>query len=258
MNDQRHPFSRPARAALLLGALLLSAGLAACGAARAGDSDIPIRMPDPPPTVVVGAAPAQPALSGAPLFSATFDDEAALASLELVDFELPAAARSQGKGRWGVYDGTLEQRDTVARQPSTHPVAALAGDGSWADMQVSVSFYDVGGATAGLVARRNGDNYYRYMIIAERLVDRPKQVLERVIDGVPTRLVEIAAPGYESQRWHTLSMSLRGGAITVLLDGQVVIEDVDPTPLPAGQAGIYTRAIGGMRFDNLLVETLAP
>lgn len=257
MKKQQRPLSGPTivRLALLtIGMVCISGLLAACGPAQAESGDVPIRLPDQPPTAVIEPAGEPPVTASTPLFSATFDDEAALATLELVDFELPQAMQRENRGRWGIDEGTLVQRATVAYRPSTHPVAALAGDQAYGDISLSVDFYDQSGAAAGLIARRNGDSYYRYLIIADRLAGRPKQVLEKVVDGVATRLVEIVTPGYSSETWHTLTMTIRGGAISVTLDGRLVVEDLDPAPLPAGQAGLLTRATGGIRFDNLVVS----
>jgi hypothetical protein len=33
----------------------------------------------------------------------------------------------------------------------------------------------------------------------------------------------------------------------------VVVEAEDPAPLPAGRAGLYTRAMGGILFDDVVV-----
>lgn len=255
MNRQRRPNSGLAAATIaivVIGAIIIGGSLLIRGPAQADESDIPIRMPEPPPTLTIGPAQTAPVLSAAPLYSNSFASEAALGALQLVDFDLPAAA-SDSKARWGISEGTLVQRETVARRPATHQIGALAGDSGWADVQVSASFYATAGNSAGLIARRNGDTYYRYTIIADQQGGRPKQALVKVVDGVSTTLVEIVAPGYTTNTWHTLSMTLRGGAITVTLDGQVVVDDLDPAPLPGGQAGIATRAMGSIRFDNLIV-----
>jgi hypothetical protein len=256
MNRQRRPTSGLRAAAIALvaiGALIIGASLIMRGPAQADEGDIPIRMPDPAPTLTIGPAQTAPALSAAPLYSNSFASEVTLNALQLVDFDLPAAA-SENKARWAVSEGNLLQRETVARRPATHPIAALAGDSSWADVQVSVSFYSTAGNSAGLIARRNGDTYYRYTIIADEQGGSPKQALVKVVDGVSTTLVEIVAPGYTNNTWHTLSMTLRGGAISVTLDGKIVVEDLDPEPLPGGQAGIATRAMGSIRFDNLIIS----
>jgi len=44
-----------------------------------------------------------------------------------------------------------------------------------------------------------------------------------------------------------------GNQLTVTLDGAVVAEAEDATPLAAGRAGIYTRAMGGILFDDFSV-----
>ncbi|MGQ9614710.1 MAG: hypothetical protein ACUVXC_18095, partial [Chloroflexus sp.] len=60
-------------------------------------------------------------------------------------------------------------------------------------------------------------------------------------------------PGFAPRRWHVIELELRGGTLQVRLDGKPLMEAIDAQPLPAGQAGVYTRAIGGMLFDDVII-----
>jgi hypothetical protein len=80
-------------------------------------------------------------------------------------------------------------------------------------------------------------------------------VLERVEQGVARALVAIDGPGFSERAWHRLSLTVSGTSVQASLDGQVVAEAEDSTPLPAGRAGLYTRASGGILFDDFLVTT---
>lgn len=136
----------------------------------------------------------------------------------------------------------------------------MTGDPGWTDYTVQVSFYDLYNGTAGLVARYSGDDpltasYYRYRILKNTYPATPKQVLERVYQGVVTTLVEIREPGFDERMWHVLVLNVTGDTITVTLDGTVVVEGFDPEPLPAGRAGVYTRAMGGILFDDFSVTS---
>lgn len=217
-----------------------------------------LEYPAYPPTPTVGAPPAvAPAVAGAALFQTSFDTPEALDAWQLVDleFRLP-----DGEANWVVTaDGRLEQDETGRTfSPSIHETAALTGASDWQDYTVQVSFYDQTNGTAGLLARYTGDDpttasYYRYRIIKESFADSPKQVLEKVEQGVAVRLVELPGPGFVERQWNVLALEVVGGELTVRLNGQVVVEASDPTPLPRGQAGIYTRAIGGIFFDDFVV-----
>ncbi len=217
-----------------------------------------LQYPEFPPTPTIGPNPTTPAVlqSGAPLVAATFDDASALSAWQIVDLEfvLPDNASV-----WAVEDGRLTQTTTAAAgNPSIQETAALIGEAGWTDYSVRMSFYDLYNGTAGLIARYSGDDpttasYYRFRILKDSFEATPKQVLEKVTGGVATTLVEIKEPGFSEREWHTLAMSVNGGAITVSLDGTVVAEAVDPAPLAAGRAGIYTRAIGGILFDDFAV-----
>lgn len=241
---------------LVLGALALVLWQAPRGVAQ--DQQPILQYPDFPPTPTIGANPTTPAVlaSGAPLAAATFDDAAALDAWEIVDLEfvLPDSGSV-----WAIEEGRLIQDATAAAgNPSIQETAALTGDAGWTDYTARVSFYDLYNGTAGLIMRYSGDDpttasYYRFRIIKDSFEATPKQVLEKVAGGVATTLVEIKEPGFTEREWHTLTMSVNGGSITVSLDDTVVAEAEDVAPLPAGRAGIYTRAIGGILFDDFSV-----
>jgi hypothetical protein len=221
-----------------------------------------VTYPEYPPTPTVGPNPsAAPGLAGAELFREGFDSESALARLSLVDLE---PVLSTQRANWLVEqvggDGRLLQANAgPANNASTHRAAALVAGGSYGDVAVRASFYDEYAGVAGLIARFNGDvpgeaSYYRYTILKNEYEAEPKQRLEKVVDGVATSLVEIKSRGFTPREWHVIEMSVVGSAITVTLDGEVVVTAVDPQPLPAGSAGVHARAFGGIFYDDLIVS----
>jgi hypothetical protein len=216
-----------------------------------------LEYPDYPPTPTVGSNPTAPAsLQGVALAQADFSDPGALSAWEVVDQTFVLA---ESRALWEVAEGRLLQANTAAAgNPSTHETAAIIGDAGWSDYTVQVSFYDLTNGTAGLLARYSGANpqtasYYRYRILKDSYEATPKQVLEKVEGGVATTLAEQVGPGFAEREWHVLALSVAGGRLTVRLDGQVVAEAEDPAPLAAGRAGIYTRAMGGILFDDFSV-----
>jgi hypothetical protein len=218
-----------------------------------------LEYPEYPPTPTVGANPtAAPGLQAAPLAGSSFDDPAALSDWQLVDFSF---VLDESRSNWAVADGRLQQQNTGAtRSPSTQETAAITGEAGWSDYTVQVSFYDETNGTAGLVARYSGTSgptasYYRYRILKDSYEATPKQVLEKVEGGVATTLAEQVGPGFTEREWHVLALTVAGGRLTVTLDGAVVAEAEDPAPLAAGRAGVYTRAMGGILFDDFAVTT---
>ena len=184
------------------------------------------------------------------LFADSFDGEKAAGSWEFADLNdvLP-----EERAAWVVQDGRLAQNGTVIPQsPKSHETAAFVGDASWTDYTVSAKVYDQINGSFGLIARRNGNSFYRYTVIADFYEGGPKHLLEKVVDGVATPLASIDAPGYEQRRWYTVSMSVSGQEIRVWLDGKLVATATDAT-LASGQAGLYTRAIGNIFFDDVAV-----
>jgi hypothetical protein len=244
-------------------AVLVAAGVALAliqaprGAAQ-GQGPL-LEYPDYPPTPTVGANPnaGGPALAGAALAQSSFDEASALSSWQVVDLSFVLA---EGRAQWAVADGRLVQDYAgEAKDASIQETAALTGEAGWSDYTVQVSFYDLYNGTAGLMARYSGDepttaSYYRVRMLKDTFEASPKLVLEKVVQGAPQSLVEIKGPGFSERAWHTVQLRVVGGELTVTLDGVVVAEATDSAPLPAGKAGIYTRAVGGILFDDFLVS----
>ncbi|NTV99707.1 MAG: DUF1080 domain-containing protein [Oscillochloris sp.] len=250
---------------LLVGALVLAGvGLmlfqAPQGAAQ--EQGALLEYPEFPPTPTIGpnpTIPAQLASAAVVLASSDFSATDALSSWQIVDQN--EVIDSDQHARWIVEDGRLVQ-DYVgaARNPTTQETAALTGDASWADYTVRVNFYDEANGTTGLIARHSGTepdtaSYYRFRILKTTFTATPKLVLEKVVDGVATTLAQADGPGFTERTWHTLALTVQAGNLTVTLDGTAVATATDPSPLSAGQAGVYTRALGGILFDDFAITT---
>jgi hypothetical protein len=232
-------------------AVIAILGFNATRSGRAEEGAPILTYPDITPTATIAPVPpSKPNVAGATLLSQNFDSSNALASWEIID---PPDLMPTDKSSWEIQDGVLLQDGTgAAHSPNTNEAMAITGDPSWTNYSISAKVYDQENATFGLIARRQGNSFYRYRIIANNLSGTPKQVLEKVVDGVATALSTREAPGYEQHQWHTVALSVNGANISVTLDGAVVAEATDPT-LTSGQAGLYTRALGGIRFDDVTV-----
>jgi Domain of Unknown Function (DUF1080) len=226
-------------------------GFNATRSGRAEEGAPILTYPDITPTATIAPMPAsKPNVASAPLLSQNFDASSALTGWEILD---PANIMPVDKSNWEIQDGVLLQTGTgIGHDPNTNEAMAITGDLSWSNYTISAKVYDQQNATFGLIARRQGNSFYRYRIIANSLSGTPKQVLEKVVDGVATPLITQETPGYEQRQWHTVALSVDGANIRVTLDGAVVAEATDPT-LTSGQAGLYTRALGGIRFDDVTV-----
>lgn len=218
-----------------------------------------LEYPSFPPTPTIGPNPTAAAgvVSGVPIASESFSDPANFAAWSVVDLEFVLA---ESRSLWQVADGRLEQNYTAAAgNPSTLETTALHPT-TWADGSIQTSFYDLTNGVAGLIVRYNGDDgptasYYRYRIIKNSYSATPKQVLEKVVDGVAVSLVEIPTPGFDERTWNVLEFSAIGGQLTVTLNGKVVAQATDPQPLAAGRSGVYSRALGGLFFDDVVIST---
>ncbi|MGQ9926546.1 MAG: family 16 glycoside hydrolase [Chloroflexaceae bacterium] len=261
MNGSIRPAIAGAAVIILLIAALMAVTLWQAPRGVAQEQQPMLEYPSFPPTPTIGPNPTALAMpqTAAVLATDAFDDPATASAWTFLPLE-PIRLAEQ-RPIWAIAGGRLEQRFTAsAGNPSTLETAAVTGDPGWSDYTVQVSFYDLYNGTAGLVARYSGDDpltasYYRYRILKNSYPATPKQVLERVRQGVATTLIEIREPGFDERMWHVLAMNVTDDTITVMLDGTIVVEAFDPQPLPAGRAGVYTRAMGGVLFDDFSVTS---
>lgn len=203
---------------------------------------------DVPPSPTIAPQPTTaPSLATSVLFEDSFGTAASLTNWTFVD---PGVALQEYRSVWGVSEGVLRQEATAAAgNPNFQDALAVTGPTSWTDYTISAKVYDLGNVTFGLIARRQGNSFYRYRILEEE--SGAKQVLEKVVDGEVTPLAETSG-GYTHHQWYTVALSVTGATIQVTLDGQVVATATDTT-LTSGQAGLYTMALGDIFFDDVVV-----
>ncbi|NJM07793.1 hypothetical protein HC891_18775 [Candidatus Gracilibacteria bacterium] len=246
----------PALVAALVGALLVAAMVFSfTGNQPSQAEELPpiLTYPDDP-TPTTGPAPTAPAsLASTTLGENSFDDESALNAITAVDLD---EVLDEQQGNWRVNDGRLEQYYSgVANTSSIHQVAALLGDASWNEYTVRASFYDRTNGVAGLVAYFDGESYYLLRLLKAEYEDTPRLAIVKVVAGVETELAALDGPGFSTYTWHTMELSVSAGVLSASFNGQNVLTATDPAPLSGGQAGVYTRAFGGMLFDDVRVVT---
>lgn len=248
----------------LLSLLAVAASLIAVSAAlfvafrpgQAEEGGPILQYPPEPPAPTIGPNPTVPAgLAAGPQFVADFATADSLAAWQSValDFVLP-----EDSPNWVIDNGRLRQDFAGELRNSSLAQVALLAEPVVGDGVVRVSFYDEFNGVAGIVARYQGEvgyeaNYYRVRLLKREYEATPKYVLEKVVDGVATPLATVEGPGFAPRQWHVIELELRGGMLQVRLDGKLLMEVTDGQPLPAGQAGVYTRAIGGMLFDDVII-----
>lgn len=224
--------------------------------ARAEEGGPLLTYPPEPPAPTIGPNPTVPAgLAAGPRFVADFTSDDSLHEWQMVDldFILP-----EDRGNWRIDNGRLRQDFAgEIRNSSTTQVAALAPV-ELADGMVRVSFYDEFNGIAGVVVRYQGEtgyeaSYYRLRLLKHEYEATPKYALEKVVDGVVTPLATMEGPGFAPRQWHVLEVDVRGGTVVARLNGKVLVQANDPSPLPAGRVGVYTRALGGIVFDDLII-----
>lgn len=219
------------------------------GQAQGEQPILPTEVRLPTPTV----APSPTALSSVAsvvLASPEFRGPDSLSQWEFVDVgvRLP-----EERSVWKVMDGALFQDRTAgAATARINETMAFMGSPDWTDYTVSARFYDQGNGNVGVVARRQGESFYRFQLIADQRSDTPKLILEKVVKGEATRLASLDAPGYQFDTWYDIALSVQGARIQAFVNGKPVLEAQDAT-LASGQPGLYTRALGAIRFGGVTV-----
>jgi hypothetical protein len=245
---------------IALAATLLAIGVALFLAFRPGQAEEggPIlQYPPEPPAPTIGPNPTVPAnLATGPQFVADFASTDSLTvwqSVEL-DFVLP-----EDRANWVIDNGRLRQDFAGELRNSSLAQVTLLAPTTFTDGVVRVSFYDEFNGIAGVVARYQGEVGYEASYYVLRLLKReyeatPKYALEKVVDGVVTPLATVEGPGFAPRQWHVIELEVRGNTLIARLDGKLLMQANDAQPLPAGQVGVYTRAIGGILFDDFIVS----
>jgi hypothetical protein len=249
---QRYRYSLIAVAAL---ATVLVVGLfASTGgtSTSAQDGGAVLQMPDFPPTPTIPPAPAGgPALQGAIVAKDSFDGANGLGAWQVVDRGMVLPGE---ESVWTVENGRLTQARTAkANNPDFRETMAVAGDASLSDYTVTAKVFDMANATFGVVARRQGDSFYRLRWYAAGTQGGTPLVLEKVVNGASTTLATVDSQGYEHRRWYTIGLRVNGSSIEALVDGQTVLSASDSS-LASGQYGVSTIAFGAVSFDDITVS----
>ncbi len=204
------------------------------------------------PTIPPSPTP-MPVLSGTTLAAPEFQNDDSLKLWEFVDV---GAVLPGDNSVWRVVDGTLLQDNTeMVGSPSTNEAMAFIGSPTWTDYTVSTRFYDQSNGNVGLVARRQGNSFYRLRMLANFYRDTPKMIIEKVIDGKATTLATLDGPSYDFHAWYDIALKVNGTHIQALVNGKPLLEATDAA-LSSGQPGLFTRAMGDLRFSNVVVTGL--
>jgi hypothetical protein len=129
----------------------------------------------------------------------------------------------------------------------------VTGDPTWTDVTVRVNALAQGTRELGVIARQNGDSYYRFRtLVFGTGSNQGNRLLEKVVDGKVTQLASFDGPELNGDTWYTLAITARSSTISCYLDGKL-LGSVQDTSLAAGRAGVSTLAMSGAFFQNFQV-----
>jgi hypothetical protein len=141
---------------------------------------------------------------------------------------------------------------TSADQTNNRFPLAIADEGSFRDLDLSVKFKAVSGTidrAAGLVFRLKDANNY-YVVRANALEDNFN--LYHVVNG-SRRGIKGSQVRVSSGEWHELRVEASGNKFTCYFDSDKKIEATDETFKDAGKIGVWTKADSVTFFDDLKV-----
>lgn len=166
------------------------------------------------------------------------------------------AKTGTGEGSvWAIAeDTTAPKGPKVLAQTAVSPASmfnlCVLDDPSFADVEVSVSFKAVKGATdqgGGVVWRYADANNY-YVARFNPLEDNFR--LYRVVDGKRTQIGGNEKLTAKAGEWHTLKVRMVGEAIACSLNGKIEIKVKDKTFAKPGKVGLWTKADAQTYFDD--------
>jgi hypothetical protein len=170
-----------------------------------------------------------------------------------------AALTGEGaKGEWVVQaeQGAPSESNVLAqlsndRTDYRFPLA-IADEGSFKDLELSVKFKAVSGSTdraAGLVFRlKDANNYY---IVRANALENNYRLYH--VSGGRRQQFAGANVSVSSGEWHEMRVECVGNTITCYFDGEKKIEAIDETFKDAGKIGLWTKADSVTFFDDLKV-----
>ena len=229
-------------AASLVGVLRPAGNAPASGNAPAASDALP----------AVPAAPAaQPAVAdaqGGTALNLKFENADALKSWERI-----GPSSTFGTPLWDVSNGMLLQRGLDGVQSSDDATALVTGDPSWHDVSISSAVLVQGNKEVGLIARQNGDSFYRFRVLALGTgTNSGNLILEKVVDGQASQIAAFDGPELSADVWHTLGLSVRGATITCSVDGKQV-GTAEDNSLASGRVGVSALAMSTAYFANVQV-----
>jgi hypothetical protein len=209
---------------------------------------LPANQVQPPPTTAPAPA-ANTALSN--VQTEGFDAQPAGWAAGVSD------AMPDQQGSWASESGKLVAKAPDNGGQSFEDSIFLSPINTAGRATVSVQIYPQGNQVAGIVFRSTKNGYYVFRVFRDgNNAPESRQLLRYdAATGQFTKLaVDTQGKGYVLDSWQDLRVELDGDLITCFFNNEKVFEARD-SQYTAGQAGVFTLALGDMIFDNFSVAT---
>lgn len=220
--------------------------------AAALEADLPSTSVEPAPEFHLPPAPSYavvPQAGGVVLFEDDFSNPEAL---EFWQSEFLSSAPGN-MAFWAQRQEAL-CLDTGAGAMEMTGMIAFTG-GNWSEYVYSVDIFPQGNLEVGVVFHYQEGSFYRLRFRSHELSALVPFLLERVEGDTVTLLAQADGEGYQLDQWYNVQIVVAGGEISVVLDGQTILQATDGT-LPGGQVGVYALSLGDVYFDNIRVSSI--
>jgi hypothetical protein len=168
--------------------------------------------------------------------------------IQLFDGETLYGWRPTGEAEWEVVDGEIHTAGDKA--------GFLASTTEWADYELHVEFRAPARTNSGIFLRtpvqpmNPASDCYELNIAPP---DNPFPTAS-LVGRQKASLTEEKVPA--ADRWHTFNATLAGDSVTIVLDGERVLEYRDPSPVRIGHVNLQSRE-GPVAFRDVRLRPLA-
>ena len=176
------------------------------------------------------------------------EDSMALSAEGLIFFD----HFEEGTARWALMEGwgTAQVAEHTYLVGSANGIAFVKGGGDWTGYLLRGRMR-VESGVAALSAYLSPTGRYLLMSSADGLY----LAREMFSDGSVTPLAMADAPAMNS--WHWFGLGIDNGHIQVGVDGELVLDVIDPDPLPAGTVGVGVGADSQVEVNYVIVSDIA-
>ena len=172
-------------------------------------------------------------------------------------YDVDVSPYSAGPSNWSVVDGVLKQTSNIYTTEDEYTVYSgtyvYAGDTLWQNYTIMAQYLSLDDDGFGVMVRyKDGDNFYRFMMVQDSTNGGPFRRIEKKVGGVFTTLVEDTSDFTYPSVFSWINFIAYDDSLIVYLDGVRFLATTD-SDIPSGGVGFSCYANNDLSIDNVLV-----